>query len=154
MATLMINRYNPTREGERGFTLVELIIVMAILALLAALTLPLITGRVHGARVTADQANVRMLQGLADIWVVDNAGKTGPGLHEQNEGDWIMTLRIAGLLREKTIEHPFGREYRYELIENRAEDGEDIGWEKYGYTVKSSAQGDKWDWALKDIPAG
>ena len=62
-------------RNERGFTLVELIVVMVILGLLAALVGPRIFGKVEKAKYNAAKTEVEMLgQGL-DLFRLD-AGDT------------------------------------------------------------------------------
>lgn len=49
------------RQNEKGFTLVELVVVIAILAVLAALLVPRIMGNVEDARSSKEIANARTL---------------------------------------------------------------------------------------------
>ena len=42
-----------------GFTLIEMLIVVAVIAILIAIAIPTITTQMHKAKVTADMANVR-----------------------------------------------------------------------------------------------
>lgn len=44
---------------KKGFTLIELIVVIAILAILAAILVPSITGYIDEAKIARDRANVR-----------------------------------------------------------------------------------------------
>jgi len=49
------------QKNEKGFTLVELVVVIAILALLAALLVPRIMGNVEDARASREVANARTI---------------------------------------------------------------------------------------------
>lgn len=46
-------------KRNRGFTLMEMLIVVAIIAVLAAIAIPVFSGSLHKAKVAADMANVR-----------------------------------------------------------------------------------------------
>ena len=46
------------RRSRRGFTLVELLLVLVILGILASLVLPKFTGRTEQARITAAQTQI------------------------------------------------------------------------------------------------
>ncbi|MBC7074845.1 MAG: prepilin-type N-terminal cleavage/methylation domain-containing protein [Syntrophomonadaceae bacterium] len=57
---------------NRGFTLVELVIVMAILAVLAALAIPKYTSVLSEAKAKSDQTNVKLLQDAIDLYYAEN----------------------------------------------------------------------------------
>jgi len=66
----------PTRtqrppRSRRGFTLVELLLVLVILGTLAALVLPKFTGRTEQARVTAAQTQIATFGTALDSYEVD-----------------------------------------------------------------------------------
>ncbi len=48
-------------KSEKGFTLVELIIVIAILAVLASIAVPNLLGSVEKARIAKDEANAKLI---------------------------------------------------------------------------------------------
>ncbi|MFY9393237.1 MAG: type II secretion system protein, partial [Halanaerobiales bacterium] len=57
-----------------GFTLVELLIVIAILGILIALAVPRMSGITDGARKRAIEANKRTLVSAATMWYARNPG--------------------------------------------------------------------------------
>src|SRR4051794_2738597 len=77
-------RGNLNRAGGRrsGFTLVEMILVMVILATLAAIVIPKFVGRGEQARETAAQTDIRNFETALDAFEVDNGfyPKGGEGL--------------------------------------------------------------------------
>ena len=52
-------RTTPTAKRDHGFTLMEMLIVVAIIAVLVAVAIPTFGSQLHKARVATDWANVR-----------------------------------------------------------------------------------------------
>lgn len=47
------------KKNTKGFTLAEVLIVVAVIAVLVAISIPIFTTQLHKSRVAADWANVR-----------------------------------------------------------------------------------------------
>ncbi|WP_337250283.1 type II secretion system major pseudopilin GspG [Sphingomonas japonica] len=68
----------PTRKradvpgGEQGLTLVEMIVVLAIIALVAALIVPNVIGRPDEARVTVANTDIRTISAALKMYRLDN----------------------------------------------------------------------------------
>ena len=54
-------------KNKKGFTLVELLVVVAIVAILVAISIPMVSGALERARTETDNANKRAAEGAAMI---------------------------------------------------------------------------------------
>jgi general secretion pathway protein G len=60
------------RRTQAGFTLIELMVVITILALLVALVAPKLVGRTDEARVTAAKAQLKNIESALELYKLDN----------------------------------------------------------------------------------
>lgn len=68
------------KTGRAGFTLIEMIVVIAIIAVLIALAAPLVTRYVATAKQARADAAAKSLCTAADAWLAgENAGRTPVG---------------------------------------------------------------------------
>ena len=64
------------REENGGFTLAELLIVVAIIAVLVAVAIPVFTGSLHSSRAATDEANARSLYADLQADYLTNSGNS------------------------------------------------------------------------------
>ena len=69
--TAMVMRRGAMR-GERGFTLIEVMVVVVILSILAAIIVPRIMDRPDKARIVKAQADIRALESALNLYRLDN----------------------------------------------------------------------------------
>src|ERR1051325_120425 len=104
-----------TRPQQRAFTLIELLLVLVILGVLAAIVVPKFSGRTEQARVTAAITQISSFTTALSAFEVDNGGfpRGRNGL-----GDLVQRPRDAqnwhGPYLESIPKDPWGNEYIYE----------------------------------------
>lgn len=60
------------RQNKSGFTLAELLIVVAIIGILVAISVPIFTSQLRKAKVAVDKANTRAAKGVAAVEILSN----------------------------------------------------------------------------------
>jgi len=115
----LLSRLLPRVCGETaGFTFIEIMVVVAILAILAALVVPRIMGRTDDAKRTAAKVQIRNIEGALQLYKLDNGvyPTTEQGLKALVEKPSIGVVpkkwKIGGYL-PKLPEDPWGNPYKY-----------------------------------------
>ena len=103
---------------QRGFTLVEIMVVVAILGILAALIVPKIIGRSDDARIVAARQDVATLVAALKLYRLDNQRypTTDQGLKalvEKPTVDPIPNNWKTGGYLDKLPKDPWGNAYQY-----------------------------------------
>jgi general secretion pathway protein G len=96
---------------HRAFTLVEMLLVVTIIGILAALVIPKIVGRSEQARTTAARADISAIKTALDAFEVDN------GYYPKGLGDLVAAPSNAknwrGPYLDKVPSDPWGNNYNY-----------------------------------------
>ena len=101
------------RMTQRGFTLVELLLVLVILALIGGLVLPGIIGKAEGAKVKAASSQIDRLSMAVESYYLDT-GKTPESLEELiNESGGVAGWN-GPYVKQSSLKDPWGREYVYQ----------------------------------------
>lgn len=103
---------------SRGFTFVEIMVVVMILGLLAALVVPRIMGRTDEAKRTSAKVQIRNLEAALQLYKLDNGvyPSTEQGLRalveKPSTGVVPKKWKLGGYL-QKLPEDPWGNPYKY-----------------------------------------
>ena len=110
-----------------GFTLVEMLLVLVILATLAAIVIPKFAGRSEQAKTTAAQSQIANLQMALDAFEVDNGfyPRTG-GLQALMEQPANCPSWKGPYLQKDIATDPWGNPYIYEYPGKHHQNGFDL----------------------------
>jgi general secretion pathway protein G len=120
-ATAVVPARQPHRQrgiGARGFTLIEIMVVVVILAILAALIVPRVMSRPDEARVIAAQQDIRTIVQSLKLYRLDNLRypTTEQGLAALVKPPTVPPLapnwKTGGYL-ERMPRDPWGNPYQY-----------------------------------------
>ena len=105
-------------KGTEGFTLVEIMVVVVILALLAGIILPKIMGRPEEARRTAANVQMKEIEAALNLFKIDNGfyPSTEQGLNalvtKPATGEQPKQYKEGGYLH-KVPKDPWGNDFVY-----------------------------------------
>ncbi|HSM69538.1 MAG TPA: type II secretion system major pseudopilin GspG [Xanthomonadales bacterium] len=100
------------KKREKGFTLVELLLVLVILALIATVVLPSIIGQAEGAKVKAAASQISRLSMSVETFYLDTgvAPESLDNLVNEPSG---VTGWNGPYVKNSLLKDPWGKQYQY-----------------------------------------
>ncbi len=100
---------------HRGFTLIEIMVVVVILGILAAIVVPKIMDRPDAARITKAKQDIRTLEGALNLYKLDNYNypSTDEGLEALTQKPANSAAWKDGGYIDRLPQDPWGKPYQY-----------------------------------------
>ncbi len=110
----------PRPAGRGAFTLIEVLLVVVIIGILAAIVVPRLGGRTKEAQIAAAKASIDGISLAIDQYEVDNGvypASLSALINKGSELNWK-----GPYLKKGVVPHdPWGKEYSYSLKDNAYE---------------------------------
>jgi general secretion pathway protein G len=143
-------------NNQKGFTLIEIMVVVIILAMLAGLVLPRIIGQEEKARVETAKIQIRSLESALDGYKLDNGfyPTTDQGLDalikKPESGRVPMKWREGGYLKPARVpKDPWDHDYHYYSPGNEGRDYELISYGADGEPGGEGKSADIESWKIQ-----
>lgn len=79
------------KKNEKGFTLAELLVVVAIIAILVAVSIPIFTSQLEKSREATDAANFRAAKAAATVAYLDSDAAVAQQYYDAEAGKLVST---------------------------------------------------------------
>ena len=128
---------------QAGFTLIEILIAIAIVAIVAATTGPYLMGKIQSARISTAKTSLRNIQAQIDLFNADTGAypETLKDLVRRPVNEEIAKNWVTPYIKdEKKLNDPWGNKYNYQLTPDQEHPYE---LSSYGPKGKSSPKAER-----------
>ena len=105
----MLKMFYRALNNEKGFTLIELIVVIAVLGILAAVVLPRIGGITSSAKTAADAATIKTINNAIEIYIAESGDDDISDMDTTSAAELIDDLQ-AGITVDTVTYGPYLKE--------------------------------------------
>jgi general secretion pathway protein G len=131
------------RQAQAGFTLIEILIALAIVIIAGAIVVPYFTGQIESSRKKTAKATVRTMRGLVDQFEADH-GKYPTSLKDlvKRPTDEEIARNWTQYMQGKDVpKDPWGKSYQYRVTPD-----EEHPYELYSYGSKQGKNTPRAEW--------
>ncbi|WP_051276046.1 prepilin-type N-terminal cleavage/methylation domain-containing protein [Desulfovirgula thermocuniculi] len=112
----LAERIRRVSRNHKGFTLVELLVVVAIIGILAAVMLPRLLGYTNQARVSRAMGDIASMRSVVEAWAANEGAGYYPAPDNSAAGGVGQVLQARGIKwtgGADGVKDPWGTPYRY-----------------------------------------
>ena len=103
---LDVNMTYRTRSARRGFTLIEILLVVVILGILAAIVVPHFTNAADDASISSARTQLQSMRSQIELYYSQNGSYPA-------DATWSSDLNSGGYIRSSTVSWPAGFSENY-----------------------------------------
>lgn len=131
------------RSSQTGFTLIEIMVVVVILGILAALVAPNVMRRIDDAQTTKVAHDLRTIETALNLYRMDNfryptSDQGLRALYQQPNDSAVRNWKPGGYIDPTTLKDPWGNDYQYVFPGTR---GKEFDLFSYGADGREGGEG-------------